>query len=170
MYVISPYEVNARVVNLKGLCILLSLIFLATFLLLANNALRAEGTQKMQYQYGEKIKFLDKKQIRLPDFSITFQDERRAKSPVYPRGFLFYDFDLTKGKTHKVISWTSGTGDISPVAFEFEEKKFILEMGISDLVKFLNHGELIVWEEDEFRKREKEFYDHSNKGGNITNR
>lgn len=81
----------------------------------------------MQYQYGEKIKFLDKNQIRFPDFSITFQGERRVISPVYPRGILFYDFNLQRGKTHKVISWTSGTGDISPVAFEFEGNKFFLK-------------------------------------------
>jgi hypothetical protein len=118
-------------------------------------SVRAEVTQKMQHQYGEKIKFLDKKQIRLPDFSITLQGERRVISPVYPRGILFYDFNLQKGKTHKVISWTSGTGDISPVAFEFEGKKYIFEMGISNLIKPLNHGELVVWEEDEFNRREK---------------
>jgi hypothetical protein len=143
---------------------------MTALLLLANNTLRAEGTQRMEYQYGEKIKFLDKKQIRLPDFTITFQGERRVKSPVYSPGFLFYDFDLQKGKTHKVISWTSGTGDISPVAFEFEGKKFIFEMGISDLIKPLNHGELIVWKEYLFNKRKKEIYDNLNKSGDITNR
>lgn len=105
--------------------------------------------------YGEKIKFQNKKEITLPDFSLKFIGERRVASVEYPRGFLYYDFDVSKGDLKKTISWTSGTGDIAPLDFEFSGRNYFLELGASDIVKPLGRGELIVWEEEEFKKRTK---------------
>ena len=92
----------------------------------------------MKYGSGKKIEF--------PDFMIEYVGERRQSSPTYPRGFLYYDFKVSGGKTKKIISWTAGTGDIGPVAFEVGGKRYQLELRHSDKLGKLNDNELVIWQ------------------------
>jgi hypothetical protein len=73
-----------------------------------------------EFQYGEKINYLDRETKRLPDFSIRFIKERHAQSPMFRTGFTFYDFEVTNGTETKTVSWSSGTGDIGPTFFDFK--------------------------------------------------
>lgn len=135
--------------RISGYCYLIGFLFVSV------NILQVEGALVMEYEYGEKIGLLENKRIHLPDFSITFMGERQITSATYSPGFLFFDYEIQKGKIRKVISWSSGTGDISPTLFEIDNKKFVLEMGISDIIKFLKRGEYIVWQADAFNKSKK---------------
>ena len=62
--------------------------------------------------YGTRVRYEAGKKIEFPDFTIEFVGERRQSSTNYPRGFLYYDFKVSQGKTDKTVSWTAGTGDI----------------------------------------------------------
>jgi hypothetical protein len=96
--------------------------------------------------YGTRVKYATGKKIELPDFTIEYVGERRQSSPTYPRGFLYYDFKVVSGKTEKTVSWTAGTGDIGPVAFEVGGKRYQLELRRSDKLGKLNDNELVIWQ------------------------
>jgi hypothetical protein len=90
----------------------------------------------VKYRVGQKIEF--------PDFTVEYVGERRQSLPVYPRGFLYYDFKVRTGNIEKVVSWSSGTGDIGPVEFEIGSKQFLLELRRSDKLGKLNNDELVI--------------------------
>ena len=92
----------------------------------------------MKYQAGQKIEF--------PDFTVEYVGERRKSLPVYPRGFLYYDFKVRTANIEKVVSWSSGTGDIGPVEFEIGGKHYQLELRHSDKLGKLNDNELVIWQ------------------------
>ena len=94
--------------------------------------------------YGTRVKYEAGKKIEFPDFTIEHVGERRQSSPTYPRGFVFYDFKVSSGKTEKTVSWTAGTGDIGPVAFEVDGKRYQLELRRSDKLGKLNDNELVI--------------------------
>src|SRR4029453_949737 len=64
--------------------------------------------------YGTRVKYRPGEKIEFPDFTIEYVGERRKTVAVYPRGFLYYDFKASKGKTEKMISWTTATAIIAP--------------------------------------------------------
>src|SRR5207249_8895356 len=97
----------------------------------------SDGT-RVKYRLGEKIEF--------PDFTIQYVGEHRKTLPVYPRGFLYYDFKVSKGKTEKVVSWTTGTGVIDPTDFEIDGKHYQLELRHSDKLGKLKENDLVVWQ------------------------
>jgi len=97
----------------------------------------SDGT-RVKYRLGEKIEF--------PDFTIQYVGEHRNTLPVYPRGFLYYDFKVSKGKTEKVVSWTTGTGLIDPTDFEIDGKHYQLELRHSDKLGKLKENDLVVWQ------------------------
>jgi hypothetical protein len=70
--------------------------------------------------------------------------ERRKNVPVYPRGVLYYDFKLSKGKTKEMVSWTTGTGVIDPTDFEIDGKRYQLELHHSDKLGKLKENELVI--------------------------
>ena len=98
----------------------------------------------MKYRAGQKIEF--------PDFTVEYVGERWQSTPAYPRGFLYYDFKVSRGKSEKVISWTTGTGIIDPTDFEFDGKRYHLELRRSEKLGKLNDNELVIWQ-GSFRSR-----------------
>ncbi|MGB9476520.1 MAG: hypothetical protein WCE87_15755 [Candidatus Udaeobacter sp.] len=95
--------------------------------------------------YGTPVKYQLGKKIEFPDFTVEYLGERRKSSSVYPRGFLYYDFKVTKETSEKVISWTTGTGIIDPTDFEFEGKRYHLELRRSEKLGKLKDNELVIW-------------------------
>ena len=102
--------------------------------------------------YGTPVKYQLGKKVEFPDFTVEYLGERRKISSVYPRGFLYYDFKVSKGTSEKVISWTTGTGNIDPTDFEFEGKRYHLELRRSEQLGKLNDNELVIWRGN-FRSR-----------------
>ena len=98
--------------------------------------------------YGTHVKYRPGEKIEFPDFTIEYVGERRKSVPVYPRGFLYYDFKVSKGKVEKVVSWTTGTGDIGPMDFEIGGKHYQLELRHSDKLGKLKENELAIWQAD----------------------
>ena len=102
--------------------------------------------------YGTRVKYRAGQKIEFPDFTVEYVGERRKSLPVYPRGFLYYDFKVSRGKSEKVISWTTGTGIIDPTDFEFDRKRYHLELRRSEKLGKLNDNELVIWQ-GSFRSR-----------------
>lgn len=102
-------------------------------------------------KYGEKVSYSDGKELKFPDFSIKFTGKREtASSPVK---MTAYDFLVTKGDKTQTVSWSSGTGDIAPTFFNFDGTDFVLELGMSDVIKgALGEGNLAVWKKSDFEK------------------
>jgi len=97
---------------------------------------KASYATRVKYQAGQKIEF--------PDFTVEYVGERRTGVTAYPRGFLYYDFKVRTANIEKVVSWSSGTGDIGPVEFEIGSKRFLLELRRSDKLGKLNKDELVI--------------------------
>lgn len=100
----------------------------------------ADYNSVIQYEKGKAIKF--------PDFTLEFTGERTEKKE-FDNGnsitFRFFDFKLSNDKESKTISWSAGTGDIAPSDFEFDGKKYQIEMSKSEsLNKRLNKNEIVI--------------------------
>ena len=100
----------------------------------------AEYDTVVQYEKGKQIKFTD--------FNLEFIEERTEKKE-FPNGtsitFRFFDFKISNDKETKTISWSAGTGDIAPADFEFDGKKYQIEMSKSEkLNKRLNKNEIVI--------------------------
>jgi hypothetical protein len=100
----------------------------------------------LKASYGTRIKYASGKKIEFPDFTIEYVGEHRTTTPMYPRGFLYYDFKVSKGKTARMVSWTSGTGLIGPMQFEIGGKNYQLELRHSNKLGNLNENELVIWQ------------------------
>jgi hypothetical protein len=96
--------------------------------------------------YGTRVKYRTGKKIEFPDFTIEYVGERRKSVSVYPRGFLYYDFEVRNANIEKAVSWSSGTGDIGPVQFEIAGKHYQLELRHSDKFGKLKDNELVIWQ------------------------
>jgi hypothetical protein len=104
------------------------------------------AASEQKASYGTRVKYSHGKKIEFPDFSVKYLGERRKTVPVYPRGFLYYDFKVSKGKAEKVVSWTTGTGLIDPTDFEIDGKHYQLELRHSDKLGKLRENELVIWQ------------------------
>jgi hypothetical protein len=104
------------------------------------------GHAEQNASYGTRVKYKAGQKIEFPDFTIEYVGERRKSVSVYPRGFLYYDFKISREKTEKVVSWTAGTGDIAPAQFEIAGKNYQLELRHSDQLGKLKDNELVIWQ------------------------
>ncbi|MCI0448265.1 MAG: hypothetical protein L0Y79_00580 [Chlorobi bacterium] len=81
--------------------------------------------------YGEVVRFEKDKPVKYPDFEITYLGERK-QTATFPNGssftFTYQDFKIKSANEEKTISWTSGTGDISPAYLEAAGMQFMLEL------------------------------------------
>jgi hypothetical protein len=96
--------------------------------------------------YGTRVKYRVGQKIEFPDFTVEYVGERRKSVPVYPRPFIYYDFKVTKEKTEKMVSWTTGTGLIGPMEFEIGGKHYQLELRHSNKLRKLSDDELAIWQ------------------------
>lgn len=95
--------------------------------------------------YGEKIRFAPNAPVYFENFGLTYLGERRVASDKFPRGFLFHDFKIEAGSQQQTVSWSSGTGDIAPAAFQIAGQNYELELRISDKLGKLAENELVIW-------------------------
>jgi hypothetical protein len=98
-------------------------------------------------RYGDKVKFSKGTRIVFPDFVLEYIGQHRESSEKYPRGFLFYDFFASTNGGGKRVSWSGGTGDIGPVGFALNDKRFSLELKRSDKLGPLKDDELVAWKD-----------------------
>jgi signal peptidase I len=122
------------------------LVVLAGLLVLAGPVSCGKAASEQKAAYGTRVKYRPGQKIEYPDFTIEYAGERRESVPVYPRGFLYYDFKVSKGKLEKVVSWTTGTGVIDPADFEIDGKHYQLELRHSDKLGKLKDNELVIWQ------------------------
>jgi hypothetical protein len=94
-------------------------------------------------EYGTKVRFGKDRSVTFPHFTLTYVGDRRVKSRVYPRGFLFHDFRVTNGGT-QTISWSSGTGEIAPTEFKVGRRRFSLELSRSEKNGRPDPDELVI--------------------------
>ncbi len=104
------------------------------------------AASEQKASYGTRVKYRAGQKIEFPDFTVEYVGERRESVPVYPRGFLYYDFKVNKGKAEKVVSWTTGTGVIDSTDFEIEGKHYQLELRHSDKLGKVKENELVIWQ------------------------
>jgi hypothetical protein len=122
-----------------------TLILLVGFVLaVASPVSCGHAASEQKASYGTRVKYRPGEKIEFPDFTIEYIGERRKDTPAYPRGFLYYDFKVRTANIEKVVSWSSGTGDIGPVDFEISGKRFLLELRRSDKLGRLNENELVI--------------------------
>ena len=97
-----------------------------------------------QAAYGSRVAYAAGQPVDFPDFTLEFAGTRRVTSPQYPRGFLFYDFTVTRGNEQQTVAWSSGTGDIGPQEFKLGDKVFLLELVFSETLGRLDDNELVI--------------------------
>ncbi len=124
-----------------------SLIFLLSGLLaFAGPVSCGHAASQQKASYGTRVKYREGQKIEFPDFTVEYLGERRKSISVYPRGFLYYDFKVSKGTAEKMVSWTTGTGIIDPTDFEIGGKRYQLELRHSDKLGKLKDNELAIWQ------------------------
>jgi hypothetical protein len=122
-----------------------TLIFLLSgALVFAGPVSCGHAASEQKASYGTRVKYRAAQKIEFPDFTVEYVGERRKSIPVYPRGFLYYDFKVSKGKAEKIVSWTTGTGVIDPTDFEIDGKHYQLELRHSDKLGKLKENELVI--------------------------
>jgi hypothetical protein len=122
-----------------------TLIFLVGFVLAVAGPISCgHAASEQKASYGTRVKYRPGEKIEFPDFTIEYIGERRKATPAYPRGFRYYDFKVSKGNVEKMVSWTTGTGDIGPVEFEIVGKDYQLELRHSDKLGKLKDNELVI--------------------------
>lgn len=99
-------------------------------------------------EYEKPVSYSKNKPVKFPDFEIEYTGET-SKTSTFPNGnsftFRYQNFKLTKGTQTKEIQWTSGTGIIEPVDFEFEGSKFTIELSYAEkLKKKLGSDEMVI--------------------------
>ena len=123
-----------------------SLVVLAGLLAFAAPVSCGHAASEQKAAYGTRVKYRLGEKIEFSDFTIEYLGERRKSLPVYPKGFLYYDFKVSSGKTEKAVSWTTGTGVIDPTDFEIDGKHYQLELRHSDKLGKLKEDELVIWQ------------------------
>ncbi len=121
------------------------IILLGLFSAFCNSKKSDPLTEFAVMEFGEKVKFSPNARIKFKDFSIIYIGERRVTSDKFPRGFLYHDFKVQNQTEDRTVSWTSGTGDIAPAAFEIGGRKYELELAMSDKLGKLAENELVIW-------------------------
>ena len=81
-----------------------------------------------QADYGQEIPFAVGRKVQYPDFALEYVGQHRVTSDVYPRGFLYYDFRVSRDGLVQDVAWTDGTGEIGPVDFVFDGAAYTLEV------------------------------------------
>jgi hypothetical protein len=149
----SPSNVSKDSENFRHVKNNSTLIFLLGGLLaFAGPVSCGHAASEQKASYGMRVKYRTGEKIEFPDFTVEYIGERRKTLPVYPRGFLYYDFKVSKEKTEKTVSWTTGTGIIDPTDFEFDGKPYHLELRHSEKLGKLKDNELVIWQ-GSFRSR-----------------
>ena len=124
-----------------------TLVFvLGSLLAFASLLSYGHAASEQKASYGTRVKYWAGEKIEFRDFMIEYVGERRQSVSAYPRGFLYYDFKVRTANIEKVVSWSSGTGDIGPVEFEIGGKHYQLELRHSDKLGKLNDNELVIWQ------------------------
>jgi hypothetical protein len=95
--------------------------------------------------YGVKVSYAQGQPLEFPDFSLEFLGQRKEADPNFSRGFLFYDFRVSRGSQVQTISWSSGTGDIGPTRFDVAGQPYLLERVYSDTLGWLEEDEMVIW-------------------------
>jgi hypothetical protein len=112
--------------------------------------------------YGRPVQFALNAEIKYPDFSVRFVGTRREVLKAYPRGFLYYDFEvLSSHGTNRKVAWSSGTGELGPREFSVDGEKYFLEMKANSLEtdpkkSRLKEDEMIIWKRDVYLKKQEE--------------
>ena len=94
--------------------------------------------------YGTKVRFAKDVAVAFADFDLTYLGKRHVASPVYKAGFTYDDFKVSRGDKRFTVSWSSGTGLLGPQPFEFDGKKFELELRHHDKLGWLKDNEVVV--------------------------
>ena len=83
----------------------------------------------MKKNYGDILNFEEIDSFELPDFTITFLGETKVENAHYVnKYFVYYDYEIKNAKDSIIVSWTPGTGLVSPGNFEFGGKKWVLDV------------------------------------------
>jgi hypothetical protein len=122
------------------------IVLLSGLLAFAGPVSCGHAASEQKASYGTRVKYRSGQKIEFPDFAIEYVGERRKSISVYPRGFLYYDFKVSKGTAEKMVSWTTGTGVIDPTDFEIDGKHYQLELRHSDKLGKLKENELVIWQ------------------------
>ncbi|MEP6901995.1 MAG: hypothetical protein ABJA66_09605 [Actinomycetota bacterium] len=120
-------------------------ILLGLFSAFCNSTKTDPLTEFASMEFGAKVKFSPNVRIKFKDFSIIYIGERRVSSEKFPNGFLYYDFKVQNQIENITISWTSGTGEIAPTAFQIGGNTYELELAMSDKLGKLAENELVIW-------------------------
>ena len=96
--------------------------------------------------YGAKQSCSKGRRLAYPDFTVEFVGARRVTMPQYPRGFLYYDFNVAYGRENQTVSWTGGTGLIGPMEFKANGTTYSLERTFSDKLGKLDENDVVISE------------------------
>ncbi len=98
--------------------------------------------------YGSVVSYSKGKTISFPDFDMVYTGET-SKTSKFDNGnsftFHYQNFTVSRGSDSKNVQWTSGTGEIYPIPFDFGGAKYTIELSYCEaLKKRLDSDEMVI--------------------------
>jgi hypothetical protein len=131
---------TARKVERKMFKIIILLLVLSTII-----GCRASNSAA---DYDKIVTFSQDKPVKFSDFELTYVGERKQTS-TFPNGnsftFTYNVFKIKNENKADSVAWTSGTGEIGPIYFEFRGSKYSIELKYWEKEKKkLDEDELVI--------------------------
>jgi hypothetical protein len=109
--------------------------------------------QKLQ-KYGKKVLFLLNEPVAFPDFTLCYVGDHIKEYPGHiPNKWHYFDFEISNNSSKRTISWSPGTGDISPTYFSWHSCEYVFEIFRSDILGKLKKNEIVIWEQNLYDKK-----------------
>lgn len=96
--------------------------------------------------YNSIVQFKMEEKIYFPDFAIEYVRKKSIQGPNNAKWSMttFY-FNVSNVNETKQIFWSSGTGEITPIPFEFDKNKFFIELKYAEKMKiWLKDNEFVI--------------------------
>lgn len=94
--------------------------------------------------YGQKTVVKQGVPVHFPHLTLTLQGVRSVHLAPLGRDVAVEDFRIDGGGESKVATYSPGTGDLGPVYFTLDGKRYALERRVSDKLGRLSPDELVL--------------------------
>lgn len=96
-------------------------------------------------QYGTKVLAIKDARVHFPDFDLTYTGTTSRSVPNNKKlSITFHHYELERNGVSGEVRWSSGLGEIAPIQFDFDGKKYAIERAISDTVGSLSENEIVI--------------------------
>ena len=96
-------------------------------------------------KYGERVRYDEKTRITFPDFSLQYLGQGEEPGPSNADWkMIFKVFKISKNYISNEVYWSDGAGVFKPIPFDFNGRKYTIEMSMSEKFGHLSKDEVVI--------------------------